>query len=145
MILSRITRYFILKCIYQASRLINHVYVCKHIQPYICQLNCDVRVWHGKIRDFIIDRTIYWVRLFEVSVFEWNIFFLLRNIMQIDGIFKSVRAIHGIRSIRVRGTEALLYMILSWLRRSNIAMGGLLRIQSNCIIILSFNICWIIC
>ena len=32
--------------------------------------NCDVRVWHDKTRDFIIDWTIYWVRLFEVSEFE---------------------------------------------------------------------------
>jgi hypothetical protein len=32
-------------------------------------------------------------------------FFLLRNIGKIDQTFKSVRAIHGIRPIRVRGTE----------------------------------------
>jgi len=27
----------------------------------LSHLNCDVRVWHGKTRDFIIDGTIYWV------------------------------------------------------------------------------------
>jgi hypothetical protein len=31
--------------------------------------------------------------------------FFLRNIGKIDRTFKSVRAIHGIRPIRVRGTE----------------------------------------
>jgi hypothetical protein len=40
--------------------------------------------------------------------FDW--FFLLKNIRKIDGTFKSVRAIHGIRSIRVRGTEVWLYL-----------------------------------
>jgi hypothetical protein len=76
---------------------------------YICQLNCDVRVWHGKTRDFIIDGTIYWVRLFEVSLFELKGLFLLRNIRKIDGTFKSVRAIHSVRPIRDRGTEVWLY------------------------------------
>jgi hypothetical protein len=47
----------------------------KNHPKYACtispdELNCDVRVWHGKTRDFIIDWTIYWVRLFEVSGFE---------------------------------------------------------------------------
>jgi len=42
---------------------------------YSCQLNCDVPVWQGKIGDFIIDWTMYWVQLFKVSVFE-RIFFL---------------------------------------------------------------------
>ena len=32
-----------------------------------------------------------------------RVFFLLRNIRKIDGTFKSVRAIHGIRPIRVQG------------------------------------------
>jgi hypothetical protein len=54
---------------------------------YICQLNCDVWVWHGKTRYFIIDRTIYWVRLFKVSMFERKVFFLLRNIRKIDGTY----------------------------------------------------------
>ena len=35
-------------------------------------------------------------------------FFLLRNIRKIDGTFKSVRVIHGIRLIRVRCTEVWL-------------------------------------
>ena len=84
----------------------------KHIQPvtYICQLNCHVQVWHGKTRDFIIDGTIYWVRLFAVSEFERKEFFLLRNIGKIDQTFKSVRAIHGIRPIQVQGTEVWLYI-----------------------------------
>ena len=78
------------------------IWHCSHlaVSTYICQLNCHVRVWHGKTRDFIIDGTIYWVRLFEVSVFERKEFFLLRNIGEIDRTFKSVRAIHGIRPIR---------------------------------------------
>jgi hypothetical protein len=59
----------------------------------------------AKWRDFIIDGTIYWVRLFEVSVFERKEFFLLRNIGKIDQTFKSVWAIHGIQPIWVWGTE----------------------------------------
>jgi hypothetical protein len=66
--------------------MINHVYVCKHIQPYICQLDCDVRVWHGKTRDFIIDGTIYWVRLFEASVFERKMFFYLEIEGKLTGL-----------------------------------------------------------
>jgi hypothetical protein len=45
-------------------------------------------------------------------------FFLLRNIRKIDGTFKSVQAIHGIRPNRVRGTEVWLYIFTngpSWL------------------------------
>ena len=42
---------------------------------------------------------------FEVSVFERKSFVLLRNIRKIGGTFKSVRVIHGIRPIRVQGTE----------------------------------------
>jgi len=37
-------------------------------------------------------------------------FFLLRNIRKIDGTFKSVQAIHGIRPIQGRGTEVWLYI-----------------------------------
>jgi hypothetical protein len=37
----------------------NHLAVSTFNITYICQLNCDVRVWHGKTCDFIIDRTIY--------------------------------------------------------------------------------------
>jgi hypothetical protein len=65
----------------------------------LCPLNYDVRVCYGKTRDFIIDMTIYGVRLFEVSVFERKV--LLRNIRKIYGTFKSVRAIHSVRPIRV--------------------------------------------
>jgi hypothetical protein len=43
--------------------------------------------------------------VFDPSEFEAPRFFLLRNIEKIDRIFKSVLAIHGIRPIRVRGTE----------------------------------------
>ena len=85
------------------------IWHCSHLAvntfnvTYICQLNCHVRVWHGKTRDFIIDGTIYWVRLFKVSVFERKEFFLLRNIGKIDRTFKSVRAIHCIRPGKLTG------------------------------------------
>ena len=39
-------------------------------------------------------------------------FFLIRNVRKIDGTFRSVWAIHGIRSIQIRGTEVLLYVYL---------------------------------
>jgi hypothetical protein len=43
--------------------------------------------------------------VFDPSEFEAPRFFLLRNIGKIDRTFKSIRAIHGIRPIQVRGTE----------------------------------------
>jgi hypothetical protein len=84
---------------------LSHLVVNTFNRTYTCPLNYDVRVWHGKTCDFIIDRTIYWVWLFEVSVFERNFFFLRRNIRKTDGTFISVGAIHSVWPIPVRQSE----------------------------------------
>jgi hypothetical protein len=46
--------------------------------------------------------------VFDPSEFEAPRLFLVRNIGKFYGTFKAVQAIHGIRSIRVRGTEIIL-------------------------------------
>ena len=49
-----------------------------HCTAYTCPLNYDVGVCHGNTCNFIHDWTIYWVRLFKVSVFERKRFFYLK-------------------------------------------------------------------
>jgi hypothetical protein len=59
-----------------------------------------------KLYYFIIDRDhLLSSTVRGIGVRAKGVFFLLRNIGKIDQTFISVRAIHGIRPIRVRGTE----------------------------------------
>ena len=45
------------------------MYICMQAHStYICQLNCDVRVWYGKTRDFIMILYYWWDHLLSSTV-----------------------------------------------------------------------------